>query len=175
MISFAQIRAMVKRVLQAYTSIVRGLVFALAVVAGISILAMMLVTCLDVVMRLFRCPFAGGVDVVKITGAIAIACGLPYTTAVKGHVAIEYFFHKMRRPGRVVVDTVARFLVIVLFAFLSAQCITYGAALRQSGEVTPTLQIPTWWVLYLLAFSCGIVALVIFDNLLHPGKEMIKP
>jgi hypothetical protein len=38
-----------------------------------------------------------------------------------------------------------------------------------------TLQIPTFWVSYVIAASAGVVVLVILYNLLHPGREMIKP
>ena len=47
----------------------------------------------------------GALDLGKGCGALVIAGALPYTTAVKGHVAIEYFFHKLGRRGRIVVDT----------------------------------------------------------------------
>ncbi|MBN2307412.1 MAG: TRAP transporter small permease, partial [Candidatus Hydrogenedentes bacterium] len=99
----------------------------------------------------------------------------PYTTAVKGHVAIEYFFLKLSRRGRIIVDTVCRSIGIVLFSFLTWKSVHYGSALKASGQVTPTLQVPVFWVPYVIALSCGVVVLVILHNLLHPGKEMIKP
>ena len=161
--------------LEAYSRGVRALVYALAAVSGAGILAMMGVTCVDVVLRVFGRPLTGAFDIVKLAGAVTIASALPYTTAVKGHVAIEYFFHKLSRPWRIVVDTLARSVCIALFGFLAWQSIRYGAALRKSGQVTSTLQFPVFWVPYVIAFSCAVVALVILHNLLHPGKEMIKP
>jgi len=164
-----------KRLLEAYTVGVRGLVYALAAGAGLGILAMMGVTCVDVVLRVFGSPLTGAYDIVKLSGALTIACALPYTTAVKGHVAIEYFFHKLSWRGRVVVDTLARLLGMALFGVLAWQSVRYGMSLRRSGQVTLTLQVPVYWVPYVIAFSCGVVVLVILHNLLHPGREMIKP
>lgn len=158
-----------------YSKAVRAMVYALAAVAGLGILTMMVVTCLDVVLRLFGRSLLGAVDIVMLAGAVTIAGALPYTTAVKGHVAIEYFFHKLSRTGRIIVDTLARLLGIGLFALLSWRSAGYAAQLKASGQVTPTLQLSLFWVPYLIAFSCGIVVLVIFHNLLHPGREMIKP
>jgi TRAP-type C4-dicarboxylate transport system permease small subunit len=165
----------INRLVDGYIRQLRRLVMLMAFLAGASICAMMLVTCIDVIGRAFNHPLPGAYDIVKILGVLTIACGLPYTTAVKGHVAVEFFFQKMPRRLRVLVDTLNRLLVIALFGILSWQSVQYGAALHQSGEVTPTMQIPVFWVPYVIAVSCGIVVLVVLQNLLHPGKVMIRP
>ena len=87
-----------------------------AFVAGCGILVMIFVTFLDVVLRIFRCSIVVAFDIVKVAGVITTACALPYTTAVKGHVAIEYFFHRLNRLGRIAVDTFARILGMVFFS-----------------------------------------------------------
>jgi hypothetical protein len=74
------------------------IIFALAAVSGASLFVMIGAICLDVILRLqwvhkvIGITLVGVFDVVRITGAITLAAALPYTTAVKGHVAIEYFF-----------------------------------------------------------------------------------
>ena len=190
-----QIVATARRLNVVYQQAVRALVLVLAAFAGAGILAMMLVTCLDVVLRfltsvavLRRALYANGavrevskwllageVDLVQLAGVISVACALPYTTAVKGHVAIEYFFHKLSRRGRIVVDTVARLLSMALFSVLSWRSVVYGLSLHRSGQVTATLEIPVFWVPYVIAAACAVVVLVILHNLLHPGSEMIRP
>lgn len=158
-----------------YSKAVLLLVIGLSVVAGLGVLVMMGATCLDVILRTFGRPLTGALDVVKVAGAVTIACALPYTTAVKGHVAVEYFFLKLGRRGRAVVDALARLVGMTLFSVLAWRSALYGISLRQSGQVTATLQIPLFWVPHVIAFSCAVTALVILHNLLHPGREMIKP
>lgn len=158
-----------------YARGVRALALALAAVAGLGILTMMAVTCADVALRALGSPLTGAVDVVSLAGAVTLACALPYTTAVKGHVAIEYFFHKLGRRGRVAVDTAARTAAIALFGCLAWRSAAYGASLWRSGQVTPTLQVPVFWVPYLIAGCCGVTALVILGHLLRPGRELIQP
>ena len=104
-----------------------------------------------------------------------MAAALPYTTAIKGHVAIEYFFHKLNRPGRALVDALMRLGGMALFGLLAWGCVDYGNSLRQKGEVSMTLQLPVFWVPYLLAVSCALVVLIKIYHLSHPGKPMIKP
>jgi TRAP-type C4-dicarboxylate transport system permease small subunit len=158
-----------------YTKTLRAVVLALAAISGLGIVAMMLVTCADVIMRIANHPLTGAFDIVKICGAITIATSLPYTTALKGHVAIEYFFHKLSKGARIIVDSIVRLLTTTLFCFLTWQCIKYGQSIKAVGQTSNTLEIPLFWVPWVLAFSTAVVAMVILHNLLNPTKEMIKP
>ena len=159
-----------------WTRLLTGLVQAGTAVAAAGLVVMMVLTTLDVICR-SACgrPLPGTYDIVRLVGFLTLACALPYTTAVKGHVAVEFFFHKLGRRRRIAVDTVNRILGIALFGVLAWQTAARAAALRASGEVTPTLQLPVYPVLYVAAGACLLVALVILHNLLHPGREMIKP
>lgn len=174
--TFAAARPAALQLSRAYTAFVTLLVRIMTVAAGLGIVTMIGITTTDVFLRFFfNRPVTGAFDIVRLAGALTIACGLPYTTAVKGHVAIEYFFHKLWPKARVAVDTVMRLLGMGLFGLLSWQSLRYGMDLRRVGEVTPTLQAPTFPVAWVISLSCAIVVLVIFHNLLHPGREMIKP
>jgi TRAP-type C4-dicarboxylate transport system permease small subunit len=247
--------AAARAILEMYEKVVRALVMTLAVLAALAVLAMMSVTCVDVAMRIFGTALSGANDLICVAGALAAGCALPYTTAVKGHVAVEYFFHKLGRVGRVVVDTLMRATGIALFGALSWCCfreahMSYmpagvsmsrgypwllyalacgcfaaavlvvshirqqraaghgGWAIGKEGgvlalllalflwrlvarvaqaasphsavagnqvEVYDSLPIPKASVMYMLSFCCAVVVLVILHNLLHPGREMIKP
>ena len=164
-----------KRLDRAYTNVLRVAVMTLAGISGLAVIGMVAVTCVDVVFRISGHALTGAYDIVRIAGVIAIASALPYTTAVKGHVAIEFFFQKMRRTGRIVVDSVCRILVGCFFGVLTWQCVVYGNKLKQAGEVSLTLQIPMFWVAYVIALCCAVTVLVKIYNLSHPGREMIKP
>jgi TRAP-type C4-dicarboxylate transport system permease small subunit len=162
-------------VVELYHRGLRSLVRFLGLVAGFGLVAMVLVTSTDVVLRIFRLSLKGAYDLTCIAAALTIAAALPYTTAIKGHVAIEYFFQKLGRHGRVVTDTLMRVLVMVLFGLLAWQCVRYGNSLKHSGTVSMTVQLPIFWVPYVLAVSCALVVLIKVYHLLHPGRSLIAP
>ncbi len=164
-----------RRGLDLYHHLLRQVVRGLAWVAGAGLLVMVLVTTVDVLLRVFRLSMTGAYDIVKIAAAVTMAAALPYTTAIKGHVAIEYFFHKLGRRGRVGVDAVMRLLAMALFGLLAWGCVDYGNSLRLKGEVSMTLQLPIFWVPYMLAGSCALVVLIKLYHLTHPGKAMLQP
>ena len=158
-----------------YSTLLKHLTLGMVVLSGVGLLGMIAVTCTDIVLRRFNCPFTGAYDIVKVLGAMTLAFALPYTTAVKGHVAIEYFFHKLNRTGRTIVDTLMRVLAMTLFSFLAYRSILYGNDMLRNGQVTQTLEMPVFWVPWVIGSCCFTVVLVIAHNLVHPGKEMIKP
>lgn len=154
---------------------VRKVILALAIVAGAAILVMMGVTVLDIALRLFKTGIVGAYDVVRICGVVAIACALPYLTAVKGHIAIEFFYQGFSRIGRVILDSVFRVVALALFGFLVYRNIHYGLSLRAAGVLMPTLKVPVFWMPLLISFNALLICIVVAYHLLHPGEEMIKP
>lgn len=158
-----------------YEQGLRRLVMALAACAGLGVMTMMAVTTADIVLRALGRPLVGAFDIVRMAGGVTVACGLPYTTAVKGHVAVEFLFRRLGRRQRVMVDALARLAVMVLLAVLARRLAAFGFSLYASGQVTGTLQIPVFWLAYVLAASCAVTVLVVLHNLCHPGKETIKP
>lgn len=153
----------------------RAAVWTVAAVAGAGILAMMGIVCADILLRRFGRPWVGAYDLVRMCGGVTIACALPLTTAVKGHVAVEYFFHKLSRPWRIVVDSLSRLVCCLLFALLAWRNVGYGQRLLRDGQVSMTLAIPLFWLPWVIALGCGLTALVILFHLLRPGRELIRP
>ena len=153
----------------------RRVVLALAFLAGAGTVGMMLVTCADVVARAFGHPLKGSYDIVRLLSLTTLSCALPYTTAVKGHVAVEFFFNKLPKTMRLVVDSIMRVLTVGLFGLLCVQGVKYGLSLRASGEVMLTLGWPIYWASFVMAFACAVSALVVLEHLLHPRKVFMSP
>ncbi len=157
-----------------FQKVVVFLVRLLAVVAGVAALTMIAVTCLDVILRQLGYPLLGVVDIVQLTACVAGICALPYTTATKGHVAVEFFFQRLPRKSKVVIDGMNRLLIACMFLFLAWRCWVYGLYMLRKGIGTMTLQLPMFWVMWLMSFSFLVVVLVKIQHLMHPGKEMMK-
>ena len=159
----------------ARTGVLRWTTHAMAAVGGCAVAGIVLVTVGDVVGRRFGLPVKGAYDLVRVLGAIAMVCALPLTKAVKGHIAIEYFFQKLGARGRAATDTLMRLVLLALFALLAWQFVLQGNAFLESGETTTTLHMPMFWVPWLAALACLVTAGVTLWHLLHPGRSMIRP
>lgn len=159
----------------ARTGFLRGLIHAMAVAGGLAVAGMIAVTVADVVGRQFGFPVKGAYDLVRVLGAVAMGCALPLTKAVKGHIAIEYFFQKLGPRGRAVADTMMRLVLLALFFLLAWRFALQGKSFLDSGEVTTTLHMPMFWVPWLVAAACLVTAGVTLWHLLHPGRSMMRP
>ena len=159
----------------ARTGFLRGLIHAMAVVGSLAVVGLIVVTVADVIGRQFGMPVKGAYDLVRVLGAVAMGCALPMTKAVKGHIAIEYFFQKMGHRGRTVTDALMRVVLLLIFVLLTWQFILQGNNFRDSGEVTTTLHMPMFWVPWLIALACAVTAGVTLWHLLHPGRSMMRP
>jgi TRAP-type C4-dicarboxylate transport system permease small subunit len=160
--------------MKSLVSILRGLVLVSAAIAGAGLLTMMAITCVDVVLRKLGHPLPGAYDIVKMAAAVTLACGLPYTTAVKGHVAVEFLYHRLGPRGRLLADIIIRLLIVTLFSLFAWQLVRYGMAMKQSGEVSMTLQLPVFWVPHVMAAACSLVVLVTLYHLFHPGRSLLE-
>ena len=158
-----------------FFSFIRRIIKAFAYIAGVSVLLMIGITVVDVVMRIFNSGITGAYDLVRALGAVSVACGLPYLTAVKGHIAIEFFYHKSSRAGRIVLDTIIRISSILVFSTLAYHTFTHGLSLFEKGEVFPNLGIPVFWIPIVISINSVLMIIVFIYHMIHPGKEYIKP
>lgn len=163
-----------KRSLGLFWKSVIYVIHGMTALSGVTLFLMVAVICSDVLLRVAGYPVKGSYDVVRICGVISMACALPLTTAMKGHIAIEYFFRKLNRRGRLIVDSVMRVLSIAAFACATMGCITYGQRLLATGEVTATVEIPIFWVPWVMAAAFAVTTVVVVFHLLYPGRNMMK-
>ena len=158
-----------------FFSVTRRIITVFAYIAGVSVLIMMTVTVADVIMRLFNSGITGAYDLVRACGAVSVACGLPYLTAVKGHIAIEFFYHKSGKGGRVTMDIIIRLSSILIFGILAYHTFRHGLSLFEKGEVFPNLGLPIFWIPIIISINSVLMMIVFIYHMIHPGKEYIKP
>lgn len=143
-------------------------------IGGCFLVAMILLTCTNIFLRLVWVPVKGTFELMGFFGAITTAFALGYTQIKKGHIAVDLlilsFSHKTRR----VLTFINSLICMVFFAFVSWQIAKYAGILRTSGEVTETLRFAYYPFTYAVAVGCGVLALVFLTEFLKsliPGKE----
>lgn len=130
-------------------------------VAAGALVVMMVLTCCDVVLRFFRHPIPGTYEIVGLLGTVVISFSLAYTTAKKGHIAVEFIVSKFGRKTQNSIDAVNTFLALILFAIITWQSALYAVDLRTSKEVSLTVQIPIHPFVFGISAGCGLVCFVL--------------
>jgi TRAP-type C4-dicarboxylate transport system permease small subunit len=148
-----------------YLKFVHGLVRVMRFVSGAAIMMMLSLTCADIVLRFFRRPIPGVYDLVSFLGAIAVSFAIAHNSLENGHVAVEFVVAKLPERIRAGVRSMVNFLGLLLFVAISWQSFLYANDLRASGEISPTIQLPYYPVVYGISFATGAVCLVLFAAL----------
>jgi len=129
-------------------------------VAGAAIVSMMLLTCADIVLRLFRMPIPGTYELVCFMGAVAVAFAMAHTSNENGHVAVSLVVRLFPNRVQGAIEIITNTFVLILFILIAWRSVLYAESLRITGEVSLTLKLPFYPFIYGIAFSAAIVCLV---------------
>jgi TRAP-type C4-dicarboxylate transport system permease small subunit len=143
-------------------------------VACAAVVFMMVLSCADVALRLFGVPIPGAYEMVGFLGALIVAFSLAYTSLHRGHVAVEVVFEKLPPRAQSIVSAVGDLISAALFGLISWQSLAYGIDLRQSGEVSLTLQMPLYPFVYSIAAGCGLLGLVLLVDFIRSVRRGLE-
>jgi len=141
-------------------------------VAGSAIVAMMLLTCTDVVLRYFRKPVPGTYELVCFLGAVAVAFAMAHTSVEKGHVAVTFVVSLLPQRIQGLVESITTSFGLIFFVLIAWQSVIYANDLRLSGEVSLTLELPFYPFVYGISFSAAVVCLILLSNLFNNLLKM---
>lgn len=137
------------------------------VIAGIALAGSMFLTVADVILRTFKKPITGTYELVGLLGALVIGFAIPQTSRMQGHVLMDFVTAKLSPKVQSILHIVTRILAIVLFAIIGWNMWNLGADARVTGEVTLTLQLPTYPAAYAIALCCGVECMVLFVDMVE--------
>ncbi len=144
------------------------------VVAAVSVVLIMTVIVVDVVLRFFRHPIPGTIDIVGLLGSLVISFSLGYTSIQKGHIAVEFLYDKLPEKARGVIGAINELVGTVFFAILAWQSFIFALKLKASGEVSPTIQMPTYPFVFGIAVSCALLSFILALNFARETRGVLK-
>jgi len=137
----------------------------LNVIGGISLVFIVALTTADVILRLFRRPILGTYEIVGFSGCVVILFALPLTSWMRGHIFVDFLIIKLPRSLQIAFNVFTRCLVTFLFFLFAWNLIKYGTDLRTTGEVSTTLKIPFYPVIYAAGVCCVVQCLVMLCDI----------
>ena len=132
--------------------LVSGLSKFMGVIAGTTLVFVMLLTVLDVILRYFGYPIIGVYDLVALGGGIIIGFSMPLAAERKVHVFMEMALQANSRTAQRVLSLVTRLIVFGISFLVAWNLIRLGLGFRETGEVSLTIQI----VYYPIAIGLGV-------------------
>ena len=142
--------------------------------AGVSLTLVMGLTVADVFLRILGMPIVGAFELVAFLGSIVIGFSIPFTSWVRGHIFVDFLVIKFPMRSRKGIHIFTRLLGLVLFGLIGWNLWKMGADLQRSGEVSPTLHIPFYPVVYGIGVVCLIQVLVMIADIVKVLKEQYE-
>lgn len=117
-----------------------------AICAGIMLILMSLMSLTSIVGRsLFDKPILGDYELVQMMSAVAVTMSLPFCQLIRGHIIVDFFTVGLPRKVNRVFDVFAS-LILAVAAFVFSWRIGIGMFdLRENGDASMLLNVPTWW------------------------------
>jgi TRAP-type C4-dicarboxylate transport system permease small subunit len=138
----------------------------LACVAGFSLVAMVLVTVGEMVLRMFGKPMAGTVETIGWLAATTTAFALGYTQIHQGHVSIDLFTRRLGPRLQVMVSMLVYLASTVLFVIVTWNVFRHAGVLRETGSLSETMKVIVYPWVYLVSLGCaGLTLALILDFL----------
>jgi len=135
-------------------------------IAGAFMVAMILITCANIFLRIVWVPVKGTFELMGFFGAVATAFVLGYTQLKKAHISVDILVNGFSPRIRTVFNGINYFVCMVFFAVLGWQISRLATNLWKTGEVTETLRIVYYPFTYGVALGCFLLALVLLVDLL---------
>jgi TRAP-type C4-dicarboxylate transport system permease small subunit len=146
----------------------------LRLVGAFALTAMMMVTCVDVILRGFGHPVIWALDMVGFLAVIVLASALPYTHMEGGHVGVDLLVLKMKPRNQAIIDSITSLVSLILFSLVTWQMFLYARELASKGEVSMTVQIPKDPFIYLVAVCFGLLSAVILSDVVRFIGKAVK-
>lgn len=136
-------------------------------IAAAALVLMMLLTTLDVVLRLFKSSIPGTYEIIGLLGAVVASFALGYTSVEKGHIAVDFLVMRLSPKARALIGAINALLAAALFTIITWQSVLYALDLMKKGQVTLTVQLPIYPFVFGMAAGCGLLALVLLAECFH--------
>ena len=139
---------------------------ALICIGGFFLVAMILLTCANIFLRLVWTPVRGTFELMGFFSAIVAAFALGYTQIHRGHIGIDLLVNGFSATAQKILSGINYAICMVFFAIAGWQIARWATVLRKTGEVTETLRIIFYPFVYAVALGCLILALVLLVDIL---------
>ena len=138
---------------------VKWLAFFLEVVAALTLLFLMLLTCTDVLGRyLFNNSLDSASELTKICIAVLIFAEMPIITWRGSHVVVDIFDKFIGKTAIKVLALLSIFIMSISLYFVAHRIFYIGARSLRRGEVSEYLAIPMGYIVQYIAIMCWVTA-----------------
>ena len=149
------------------TRIAKFITRLLLVIAATVLMAMMLLTAVDVALRyVFNRPISGAFEVVEYMMAVLIPFCIVYCADQNSHVAVELIVGRFSQRIQTLFDSITTFVTLLFTLLIAWENVLYFRETYSSQVTSAVLLIPTYPFVAPVFIGIGAFALIMMLNFL---------
>ena len=139
-------------------------------IAGFTLIGMMILVCANIVTRLFGKPILGTFELVQVLMIALIGFSLGYGSLTNCHTSVNLLLRRFSSRTQAIFEIGNNLVSIAIFIVIGWRCILLGNVLWRKEELSQTLWIPQFPLLYAVAINCFLAAIVLL--FVHIAKNV---
>ncbi|WP_045215259.1 TRAP transporter small permease [Desulfonatronovibrio magnus] len=141
------------------------------VAAGAVLLCLMMgLATLNMVMGFYGQPIRGAYEATGFLGALVAALALAPTQQSGGHITVNLFDRFIPKKFRQILYIISQTILIIFFGLIIRQLILLGSSLKLFGELSESMRIPFYPLVYIVAFGFAALLLTIVVQVFRASK-----
>jgi TRAP-type C4-dicarboxylate transport system permease small subunit len=154
---------------------IRWLIEASGIVGVAILLAMMMMTVVDVVMRyFFRRPIIGSVEISIVLMVCVVFLCTAWCALNDGHIRVDIITGKLSKKGRAILNSFDNVLTFALALLIAWRSFMEAMAVKEMEVTSPLLGIPRYPFVFVTAFGFLLLffaALILFIRNVKSVKD----
>lgn len=151
-----------------FSGLIAGLSRVLDKIAGLCMVAVMLLVVANVLLRaIFNRPILGTYEYVIFLTAVMIGLALAYCAVQNGHIAVSFLFDRLPLKIQASVEMGMNILSTLFWGLCVWQVGNYANSMAINGVVSPTTQIPIYPFIYFVALGMLALCLVLLVRVME--------
>ncbi|NWF91305.1 MAG: TRAP transporter small permease [Syntrophaceae bacterium] len=135
-------------------------------IGGVALLILTAIACANMLMRPFGAPLKGSYELVGFFGALVVALPLGYAQITRAHIFVDILSTRYSKRTQRIINAVNSFVCTIFFILVAWRSAVYATAIWKRGETSETLRIIYHPFVYVVAFCCFFLALILFIDFL---------
>ena len=132
-----------------------------AVISGIALVFMTVLTVLDVSLRaFFDYSIHGAIELTEFSLGIIVFLALAFCGVQNGHIVIDILVKRISRPFRIVIGTVISLFSACMLGLLGYRMVVQAIRVYSMEQTSVILDIPVYPFVLVGAFGCSLLAVV---------------
>jgi TRAP-type C4-dicarboxylate transport system permease small subunit len=152
-------------------SVAMGLGKFMDILGGMLITFIMLLTACDVILRYLGKPILGTYEIVSMGGALAMGLSAFFTYWKKSHIKVDTFVDKYPKNIRHILYIITRLAILLIVGLIGLSLIIMGFDLLETHEVTATLKVLYYPVVWALGVSFVAICLAVVYDMVSKGGD----